>query len=292
MPVTGLSQGWADLYTSWNMCFVLNEFPIPMLGMLLPKLFLPSVVSAEPKHFLSGRLISLWLTICFASRYSGENPEVLQESSADRETLKKLATIFGEINRKHAVEIMRREGLGVDEQELARCAQKIADSSPLEFANHFRKLLSNDSFMLYEELKKPRDFGDRCLSALNIMFNVLRPLLKIGAIAGVAVGVKAAVGAAGIKVAAIGVCIGGVAIPPVAMAIAGALLLYGMYRLIKYGLMRRAGNKSNTGNVDKVVGSTRESSHRRHGIFNNYIGDPDVCRSPQVDVLNGARLSS
>jgi hypothetical protein len=54
-------QDWVSLYESWNAAFMLGtlaDWPL-----VLPKLFLPTVLGADPGDYLEVRVYSLWLTL-------------------------------------------------------------------------------------------------------------------------------------------------------------------------------------------------------------------------------------
>jgi len=60
-PTFNISQKWTSLYTTWNIAFVLSE--LNDLDIILPKLFIPSIINAKSENYAGARFISLWLSI-------------------------------------------------------------------------------------------------------------------------------------------------------------------------------------------------------------------------------------
>jgi hypothetical protein len=60
-PHDSLPDEWARLYESWNAAFVLSQFDD--LEVVLPKLFIPSVLNASGDTYLGTRSMALWLTM-------------------------------------------------------------------------------------------------------------------------------------------------------------------------------------------------------------------------------------
>ena len=57
------SQKWASDYLTWNLAFITGNQGD--FDLLLPKLLIPSVISADPEQFMFRRVYSLWLSINF-----------------------------------------------------------------------------------------------------------------------------------------------------------------------------------------------------------------------------------
>ncbi len=87
-------EDWATLYESWNLAFVVRNLTNP--GIILPKLFIPCVINAEPENYLFNRGLSLWATVNFQLFARGKGVAVVM---SDREPIAKL---WGEVNRRYA----------------------------------------------------------------------------------------------------------------------------------------------------------------------------------------------
>lgn len=101
-PTIGLSQDWVSLYTSWNIAFVISE--IDDWDIVLPKLFIPSIIGAEPENFMLSRAMSLWLTINHVYFRMYEKKSI--QAPANR---KEMAAAWGEINKKYAFDLAKTE---------------------------------------------------------------------------------------------------------------------------------------------------------------------------------------
>lgn len=94
--VMDFDQAWVSLYTTWNMAFVL--FTYSDLDLLMPKLFIPSVIDALPENFASARIISLWLTI---NHYLFRLAESKHASAPENKIA--MAKQWAAINRRYAL---------------------------------------------------------------------------------------------------------------------------------------------------------------------------------------------
>jgi len=101
-PTINVSQKWASLYTSWNMAFVLGN--LNDLDLILPKLFIPSIIDAKSENFLGVRFISLWLTINFAIFRKSDNIEVFGPKNKTE-----IADAWANINKKYSSDIAKKE---------------------------------------------------------------------------------------------------------------------------------------------------------------------------------------
>jgi hypothetical protein len=96
-----LPRNWPALYQSWNMAFVVGNLANPHI--LLPKLLLPCLINAEPENYLFIRGVSLWITVNLQlfARKAGHS-SMLPGHEA-------LATLWGEVNARHARRFMDNE---------------------------------------------------------------------------------------------------------------------------------------------------------------------------------------
>lgn len=101
-PTIKLSQDWVSLYITWNMAFLINN--VDDWDIVLPKLFIPSIIDSEPENFLGIRIISLWLTVnhVFYRMYNKKSISVAKNK-------KEMAQIWGDINKRHAFHLAKRE---------------------------------------------------------------------------------------------------------------------------------------------------------------------------------------
>ncbi len=102
-PVFSFSQEWVSLYTTWNMAFVLSNFDD--WDILLPKLFIPSIINVKSENASGVRMISLWLSIntFFFRKYDGLKKIIGPNNK------KEMAQAWGEINKKYAFHLAKRE---------------------------------------------------------------------------------------------------------------------------------------------------------------------------------------
>jgi hypothetical protein len=98
-PTIAFSQPWVSLYTSWNLAFVLGD--LDDLHMLVPKLLIPSVLSATPANYMSTRTLALWLAgnSFIFRRLDGVEASPQPANHAD------MTRVLGEINAPHAREL-------------------------------------------------------------------------------------------------------------------------------------------------------------------------------------------
>ncbi len=101
-PAIGFSQEWVSLYITWNMAFVLND--LDDLDIIMPKLFIPSIINCESENFLGARIVSLWLTVNHEFYRKYEHKEVLGPKNKDE-----MAQAWAEINKKYAFDLAERE---------------------------------------------------------------------------------------------------------------------------------------------------------------------------------------
>jgi len=95
-----LTQGWINLYESWNMCFILSE--LNNLHILFPKLLIPSVLSAKQGDYMYTRVIALWLSINhYTLRQLKKLPEVKGPVNRDE-----MVRAWGAINKKYADQLV------------------------------------------------------------------------------------------------------------------------------------------------------------------------------------------
>jgi hypothetical protein len=106
-----LSRDWISLYESWNGAFILGE--IEDLPLVLPKLFIPSVLGASPQKYVEARTYSLWLTLnaLLFKELKGKTVHQMDPSSS-------VASLFwGSINERYAISFAEKH-LGKDQLEL------------------------------------------------------------------------------------------------------------------------------------------------------------------------------
>lgn len=101
-PTIETSQEWASLYTSWNMAFVLGN--LDNLELIMPKLFIPSLIDAKSENFLGVRFISLWLTINFGIFRKSDKIEILGP-----ENKSEMTKAWSNINKKYAFAMAKNE---------------------------------------------------------------------------------------------------------------------------------------------------------------------------------------
>ena len=90
-----LPSGCEAWYHSWNLAFVLGNLSYPRI--LLPKLLIPSVISARNDQYLYHRIIALWASMNWYL-FAELNGEVKKEIPIAKE----LAKILGKINKDYA----------------------------------------------------------------------------------------------------------------------------------------------------------------------------------------------
>jgi len=101
-PTIEMSQEWTSLYTTWNMAFVLGN--LNDLDIILPKLFIPSIIDAKSENFLGARFISLWLTINYAIFRKSDKIEVCGPKNKTE-----MANAWANINKKYSLGISQKE---------------------------------------------------------------------------------------------------------------------------------------------------------------------------------------
>ncbi|MCA9487847.1 MAG: hypothetical protein KC516_02700 [Nanoarchaeota archaeon] len=101
-PTIETSQEWASLYTSWNMAFVLGN--LNDLELIMPKLFIPSLIDAKSENFLGVRFISLWLAINFAIFRKYDKIEIPGPKNKTEMT-----EAWANINKKYSLIIAEKE---------------------------------------------------------------------------------------------------------------------------------------------------------------------------------------
>jgi len=101
-PAIEFSQDWVSLYITWNLAFVLND--VDDWDIVLPKLLIPSIIDSKAENFLGARIISLWLTVnhVFYRMYDKKSVPAPKNKS-------ELAKAWGEINKKYAFDLAKRE---------------------------------------------------------------------------------------------------------------------------------------------------------------------------------------
>jgi len=101
-PTIETSQEWASLYTSWNMAFVLGN--LDNLELIMPKLFIPSLIDSKSENFLGVRFISLWLTINFGIFRKSDKNEIFGP-----ENKSEMTKVWANINKKYSLIIAKKE---------------------------------------------------------------------------------------------------------------------------------------------------------------------------------------
>ncbi len=101
-PTVEFTQDWVNLYITWNLAFVVNN--VDDWDIVLPKLLIPSIIASKPENFLGARIISLWLTVnhVFYRMYE-------KKSIPAPENKYEMALAWGEINKKYAFDLAKRE---------------------------------------------------------------------------------------------------------------------------------------------------------------------------------------
>jgi hypothetical protein len=101
-PAVELSQSWVNLYTTWNMSFILND--LDELDILFPKLVIPSIINTETENAGGARIISLWLSINhFLFRKYDKKTIKGPENKAE------MAKAWAQINKKYAFDLAKKE---------------------------------------------------------------------------------------------------------------------------------------------------------------------------------------
>jgi hypothetical protein len=98
-----LSEEWCSLYVTWNMAFLLSE--LDELDLILPKLFIPSVINAKPEKFMGKRAVSLWIAMNFD--FFREVGGITHVSGPLNR--REMAQAWGAINKKYAFALAKRE---------------------------------------------------------------------------------------------------------------------------------------------------------------------------------------
>ena len=96
--------GWTKLYQVWNLAFILGN--MKDLYLFLPKLLIPSVLSADENAYLMTRTMALWTTINFALIHDVnlfKYGKMLPQLKVDSDVVKAL----GETNMKYAREALK-----------------------------------------------------------------------------------------------------------------------------------------------------------------------------------------
>ena len=92
------------LYQSWNLAFILEN--MKDLYLFLPKLLIPSVLSADENAYLMTRTMALWTTINFAL-FHDINLLKFGKKLPKLDVSQKLAKKLGQINLKYAKEVIK-----------------------------------------------------------------------------------------------------------------------------------------------------------------------------------------
>ena len=87
-----LPESWPRRYHSWNLAFFVGN--IDNLDLLLPKLFVPSVVDAKPEDYLYVRAVSVWFLANVVVHVLAQDPDRAQPMPNDRA----LSTRLGKLN--------------------------------------------------------------------------------------------------------------------------------------------------------------------------------------------------
>ena len=95
-------KGWTELYESWNLLFVFSNLEDPDL--LIAKLLIPSLTSAESEQYIYRRTLALWVTIqtYLFLKDQGVPPANLGIDPAQADAIKKL---WGSINRQYSTKL-------------------------------------------------------------------------------------------------------------------------------------------------------------------------------------------
>ena len=92
--------GWSPLYETWNMAFVTGN--LDNLHIVLPKLFIPSVIDAPEEDYLMFRGISLWITIHLYLLNNLHDKSIVKLPEAVKDPI---VTELGRINKAYAQKI-------------------------------------------------------------------------------------------------------------------------------------------------------------------------------------------
>lgn len=115
-PVFQLSEQWISVYITWNMAFMLGNVNNPDL--MMPKLFIPSIIGAKNENFLGARIISLWLSLNhYFYRKNDKGKDV------DIKNHIEMAKAWGKINKKYAFDLVKKE-THKDSKELLKTYNK------------------------------------------------------------------------------------------------------------------------------------------------------------------------
>lgn len=108
-----LSRRWVSLYETWNLAFCLGN--LAYMSVLLPKLLAPAVIGAPAERYLITRSAGLWCSTLFHQFAVLKNRKNAQVPNA-----KALASLWGEVNLRYAVELAREEDFhGIEHYESA-----------------------------------------------------------------------------------------------------------------------------------------------------------------------------
>lgn len=86
-----LPDQWTRRYHSWNLAFFVGN--IDNLDLLLPKLFVPSVIDAEPQDYLYLRAVSIWFMANVVVHVLAARPDRPQRMPTDRALAERLGAL-------------------------------------------------------------------------------------------------------------------------------------------------------------------------------------------------------
>lgn len=121
MVIQNFKAGWTELYETWNLAFVCGK--VGNSDIMLPKLLIPQVIDAEPKHYLFVRGITLWasahMLLFYRLNGGGKDPKVSAEMAV-------ISKRWGEINLPYAEAFsLSSTGKKLNENILSRYVKQI-----------------------------------------------------------------------------------------------------------------------------------------------------------------------
>jgi hypothetical protein len=116
--ISGMSREWQQLYTAWNMAFVIGKYQ-NMYHIVLPKLIIPSTLNADPDKYIATRAYSLWLLLNFFYHIQRKNLQIRMQPNVD------LSAIFCEKLGVFSLKFAK-DDLGLTSEVISEFANKHA----------------------------------------------------------------------------------------------------------------------------------------------------------------------
>lgn len=97
--VGGMPKHWNDLYSSWNMAYIVANHP-PHLQFLLSKLLIPTVLNADGPTYIVARVMALWVALFSKEIFDKNNYDPTKLNTPADATKKRedLVRLWAEVN--------------------------------------------------------------------------------------------------------------------------------------------------------------------------------------------------